>query len=78
MNIYILLIVAGLVLAVLVIRWRTQEMNVPRPSRRRTQDVLQYEDMTPEERRLNGFIPRDDLPPDWQEFYKRGGKHGRR
>ena len=78
MNIDGLLILAGLVLAVLVIRLRTQEMNVPRPGKRSTREVLHYEDMTAEERRANGFIPREELPQEWQDFYKRGGKGGRR
>lgn len=70
-NLIVGLLLLGALLAVMVIRARTQGMNVPRDTRPRTDDVLHYEDLTPEERRANGFIPTNELSPDWQKFMKR-------
>lgn len=74
MDIYVGILLIGLALAVLFIRSRTQGMNVPRAFKRRTKEVLYYDEMTDEQRRENGFIPMKDLPPDWQDFYRRKPK----
>lgn len=71
-------VVLGLLLAVVVIRMLFPDMNVRRGVKRNTQDVLYYEDMTPEQKREYGFIPKDELPSEWQDFYNRSGKKGRR
>ena len=47
--------------------------NVPRQGRRGG-DVVWYDDMSADERRAAGFVPMDEQPSDWQDFYK--GKLG--